>query len=280
VLEFGSLYFGDVNKPATSGTLCTLSIIQNTASGSSTVTLEDEDVYRGGLVYEDGTTGNTSDSEVILWAAAPPGPATNPTPANLATGVSRAGVSLTWTAGSGTVDSHDVYFGTAASPPFIGNQPGIGYATGTMVQAKTYYWRIDEKNTGGTTTGTVWSFTVEECMRTSSSDYTNWTTLGKPSCWCFNRQCRGDINGIISGPYWVSSLDLTLFRAAFNKTTLPAGGECADLNHIKSGPYWVSSLDLTIFRTYFNKTAVNVPCCDADTNCTLDGADKWAFWTN
>jgi len=119
---------------------------------------------------------------------------------------------------------------------------------------------------------------VTECLKNTAPEYANWVTLGKPACWCFQRQCRGDINGIKSGPYWVSSLDLDLFRLAFNKTTLPTGGACADLNHIKSGPYWVSSLDLDIFRLYFNKTTV-APC-DLNGDGILDPADKWNFWTN
>jgi hypothetical protein len=64
---------------------------------------------------------------------------------------------LSWTAGSGAT-SHDVYFGTLTSPPFIQNQTATTYDTGTMLAATTYYWRIDEKNAGGTTAGTVWSF--------------------------------------------------------------------------------------------------------------------------
>jgi hypothetical protein len=86
----------------------------------------------------------------------PPGAASSPTPADLATDVSRT-QDLSWTAGSGT-PSHDVYFGTVDPPPFIKNQTGITYDTGTMIGGITYYWRIDEKNAYDTTTGPVWSF--------------------------------------------------------------------------------------------------------------------------
>jgi hypothetical protein len=88
----------------------------------------------------------------------PPGQAVNPNPANGATNVSRT-QDLSWTAGSGAA-SHDVYFGTTNPPPFKVNQSGTTYDTGTMAAGTTYYWRIDEKNAGGTTTGTVWSFTT------------------------------------------------------------------------------------------------------------------------
>jgi hypothetical protein len=90
--------------------------------------------------------------------AAPPGQASNPNPAHSATGVS-AHASLSWTAGSGAL-SHDVYFGTANPPAFQGNQAGSTYNPGTLSAFTTYYWRINEKNSAGTTTGTVWSFTT------------------------------------------------------------------------------------------------------------------------
>ncbi len=86
----------------------------------------------------------------------PPGQASNPTPDNGVTGISIT-TDLSWTADSGAT-SHDVYFGTTNPPPFRCNQTGTTYDTGTMDTNTTYYWRIDEKNTGGTTTGDVWSF--------------------------------------------------------------------------------------------------------------------------
>jgi hypothetical protein len=86
----------------------------------------------------------------------PPGQASNPSPGNGATGVSTS-ADLSWTAGSGAT-SHDVYFGTATTPPFVQNQAGTTYDPGTLSATTTYFWRIDEKNAGGTTAGPVWSF--------------------------------------------------------------------------------------------------------------------------
>ncbi len=95
------------------------------------------------------------------WAGGapqPPGQASNPSPADAATGVSTT-ADLSWTAGSGTT-SHDVYFGTVTSPPFVQNQAETTYDPGTMAEVTTYFWRIDEVGAGGTTTGVVWSFTT------------------------------------------------------------------------------------------------------------------------
>jgi hypothetical protein len=86
----------------------------------------------------------------------PPGQASNPNPANGATGVSTT-ADLIWTTGSNAV-SHNVYFGTSSSPPFIRNQTVTTFVPDSMDTYTTYYWRIDEVNPSGTTAGTVWSF--------------------------------------------------------------------------------------------------------------------------
>ncbi len=91
-------------------------------------------------------------------SSSPPEQAANPSPANSATGVNIT-VDLSWAAGSGAT-SHDVYFGTTSPGTFRGNQAGTTFDTGTMANSTTYYWRIDEKNAYGTTTGVVWSFTT------------------------------------------------------------------------------------------------------------------------
>jgi len=65
--------------------------------------------------------------------------------------------SLSWTPGAGA-DSRDVYFGTNPTPgggELQGNQAGTTFDPGTLATSTTYYWRIDEVNAQGTTTGTV-----------------------------------------------------------------------------------------------------------------------------
>jgi hypothetical protein len=100
-------------------------------------------------------TGNWLEGVIVE----PPGQASNPNPADGATNVD-LNADLSWTAGS-FAESHDVYFGTSSSPPFIQNQTAATFDPGTMAPSTTYYWRIDEVNSWGTTTGTVWYFTTE-----------------------------------------------------------------------------------------------------------------------
>ena len=87
-----------------------------------------------------------------------PGPASSPNPGNGQSDVA-INVSLGWTAGNNT-DTHDVYFGNSINPSFVGSQSGTGFNPGTMHNNTTYYWRIDEVNTLGTTQGVIWSFTT------------------------------------------------------------------------------------------------------------------------
>ncbi len=86
----------------------------------------------------------------------PPGQASNPNPADGPRSVF-INADLSWTAGSNAV-SHDVYFGTTSPGTFRGNQTSTTFDPGTMASYTTYYWRIDEVNPSGTTTGTVWTF--------------------------------------------------------------------------------------------------------------------------
>jgi hypothetical protein len=118
--------------------------------------------FAAGTVTLGGNEGDVSSSmySVVITPAptGPPGTASNPNPTNSATSVSVNAI-LSWTPGSKAF-SHDVYFGTANPPAFQGNQTGPTYNPGALSASTTYYWRINEKNSVGTTTGTVWSFTT------------------------------------------------------------------------------------------------------------------------
>ncbi|MHC4620916.1 MAG: fibronectin type III domain-containing protein, partial [Planctomycetota bacterium] len=107
-------------------------------------------------INAEGTTTGTVWSFTTIVAA--PGQASNPSPANVATDVA-VNADLSWTAGAGAA-SHDVYFGTSSPGSYQGNQTATTFDTGTMANDTIYYWRIDEINAAGTTTGTVWSFTT------------------------------------------------------------------------------------------------------------------------
>jgi len=105
--------------------------------------------------------------EFTLTAADPPYRAHTPVPWDGATEVENS-PALKWTS-EYKAASHDIYFGSTNPPPFVVNQEVAVFDPGTLESSTTYYWRIDEKNASGTTTGDLWSF------KTSS------TTAGKTS---------------------------------------------------------------------------------------------------
>jgi hypothetical protein len=88
----------------------------------------------------------------------PPGQAGSPNPPDGAVCGSLT-PDLTWTAAP-FVTSNDVYFGTNSSPPFVGNQSSTTFQPGSLEYSTMYYWRIDERNKWGKTTGQLWSFTT------------------------------------------------------------------------------------------------------------------------
>ncbi|HUS74361.1 MAG TPA: glycoside hydrolase [Sedimentisphaerales bacterium] len=94
----------------------------------------------------------------LAGATSLPEQARNPEPDDGKTVVSRT-ADLSWIPGLYTT-SHDVYFGTSSPPPFVCNQTSTTFDTGTMDYYTAYYWRIDEANRWGKTTGVVWSFTT------------------------------------------------------------------------------------------------------------------------
>lgn len=116
----------------------------------------------------DGSRGNTQldtlwvDHMTIVTRTAGglPGAASAPSPADGATGV---GVSpeLTWSPGT-NAEWHDVYFGTESTSLLLvsDNQTDLQYAPGPLQAGTTYFWRIDEVNAMGTTTGAQWRFTT------------------------------------------------------------------------------------------------------------------------
>lgn len=126
------------------------------------------------------------------------------------------------------------------------------------------------------------SAVTEECLKATAPEYADWVLYGKPECWCYQRQCNGDADGLPLGPpVWVSQADLVILRGAINQMDpLDPGEICADFDHLKLGPpVRVTQADLAILRV-----AINVmngpPCCDNNQDCVLDGTDKYNFWTN
>jgi hypothetical protein len=160
--------------------------------------------------------------------------------------------------------------------------------TYTYVAAATYNVTVQARCIAHPTVLSVASaalaLTTEEVKSSATAIYAGWAQFGRPKCWAYPRNCRGDANGAKSGYtpstyIWVNSADLTIFQSAYNKyDSVLAGvpnGICADNNRARSGYtaatyIWVNSADLTIFQSYYNKYESITTVC-AQTN--------YHYWT-
>lgn len=110
-------------------------------------------------VAQDFGTSDFS-TTVINWdVTQTPDPATNPYPQDQAEFASINITDLFWTAGQNAA-SHDIYFGTTNPPAFIHNQVSSSFDLDMLEPNTTYYWKVDEVNSMGTTPGDIWSFTT------------------------------------------------------------------------------------------------------------------------
>ncbi len=96
-------------------------------------------------------------------SSAPPPPLptapTNPAPANAASGVSTS-TNLTWTGDTYTT-SYDVHLGTSPTPPLVSSVTTPSYTPASLAAGTTYYWQVVAKNSSGSTSSPIWSFTTQ-----------------------------------------------------------------------------------------------------------------------
>lgn len=102
---------------------------------------------------------------LILKEPAPPAKASTIIPVDDGENVSTV-PALRWLPGA-RVASHELYFGTENPPPFVSSMQDSVYLPGNLSENTIYYWKVDEVNNGGNTTGDIWTF------RTYKSDVNN-----------------------------------------------------------------------------------------------------------
>jgi hypothetical protein len=97
----------------------------------------------------------------------------------------------------------------------------------------------------------------DDCLPDTLPEYPLWVALGKPLCWCYPRQCHGDVDGQIEmGLYWVYMADLNAFRTYF-----PPGssyGPCVDFD--RDGD--IDEDDEAIITGWFGNPSVPANCLD------------------
>lgn len=105
--------------------------------------------------------------------------ATRPSPADGAARVP-IDVALSWTAGIGAV-SHDVYFGTETDITLVSQgQADTTYAPGPLEYGITYFWVVDERDSGGSVVeGDLWSFSTTLPSLPGTEDFESGYTIGQ-----------------------------------------------------------------------------------------------------
>jgi hypothetical protein len=124
--------------------------------------------YWIGVIADSGLPGTDTNDDTDTWDAQQitvtvglPGQASIVSPANGATGVD-IDADIDW-GSAARATLYDVYFGTDPTPDageLVSTTNGTIRFLSTLDYNTTYYWRIDPKNSAGTTTGAVWSFTT------------------------------------------------------------------------------------------------------------------------
>ncbi len=77
---------------------------------------------------------------------------------------------LAWKKGIGS-STHVIYFGSSNPPDSISEITGTYFQPPALEPGKTYYWRVDEKNAYGITTGTLWRFSTRELLNPQMVGY-------------------------------------------------------------------------------------------------------------
>lgn len=171
------VYFGKDVASVQNGT-----VDDDTFQGNQSGTMfdpEDEDADEDGELLpntnyywriDEVSAGGKTEGPVFQFkTAAMPAKVMMPAPIDGATDVNVAQV-LSWTSAAG-IEGFDIYFGTdeveveaadRQSAEFAGTQSTKTFDPSDVVGSTTYFWRIDPIGPGGTTTGSVFSFTTAD----------------------------------------------------------------------------------------------------------------------
>jgi hypothetical protein len=126
-------------------------------------------------------------------------------------------VTLSWPAVADAT-SYDVYFGTAAVPPFVSNVAVTTFNAGTLA-AGTYFWQIRPRNAIGVASGcTIWSFTVGDATAPSITCPAS-VMAGSPANACAAVVSYGSITATDN----CTAPSITLASGQASNTSFPVG---------------------------------------------------------
>jgi len=275
-IELGSLYVGEPNKPATSGTLCKL--LLSTSSTSCNMTIA-ANATRGRVVKEDANEASTNLTLVknLVFLTIPPAP-------QLLYGKYDwdCNVPVYW-GPSPTATSYDLersLGGGAYANVYTG--AALYKLDNTNSVVGMYRYRARATNAIGPSAWTTGpnevNVILSTCYRTSADpNYASWISLGRPICWCAppnsaGYQCDGDADGVKYLTYRVYSGDLSVLANSWKKTaaqlaadpnvtgtTYKVQGACGDIDHKAYLTYRIYSADLSVVSKNWKKADTSLP---------------------
>ena len=111
-------------------------------------------------IYEGGNLmGSTSAPMTVVVIPNPPAVPDLPSPSNQSASIS-VSTSISWNQTQTSSASYDIYFGTSSPPSFWGTVTTLQCAPSGLIPNTTYYWKVVARNTSGTATSPIWSFTT------------------------------------------------------------------------------------------------------------------------
>ena len=284
VVEMGTLYAGDANRPVLSGTLFRIDVNNRGLLGTFNLAIA-ANALRGGVVGNDGNTvpGLSFVGTPIIFAGD-----VLPTPAQIIypNYDPDCNIPIYWSpvAGATGYDLDRSANGGGAWTTIVSNL-NVTFKQDTVPVLPTYRYRVRAKNAVSDSdyrTGTFdCNAILSTCYRdglTTDPNWAQWRNLGRPDCWCKFKgagqgprgtgyQCDGDANSDTESDgvntFRVYNNDLALISSNWKKTTLQltadpnfinvanhVNGLCADVDH-KS-----ESDGVTTFRVYNKDIAI------------------------
>jgi hypothetical protein len=263
VVELGTLYSGDGNKPALSGTLFKFDVNSEGQADCNLVIAVDD--LRGGVVdssADEVAATFPTNPLYIQFGSKPDTPASITYPATHDTG--RYTVSWAASAGATGYSVEKDLDGGGYSEVY--NGAGLSFLADALEGTNTF--RVSAYNGDGTSdprTGDP--SVVTYCFGAAVTGQAEWLYAGRPRSWCYPIQCHGDADGLPEGKspniVQVGTNDLTILKAAWQKDNNniyaapdPNGG--ADFDRAEEGKspniVRVGTNDLTIMKSYWQLT--------------------------
>ena len=119
-------------------------------------------ISNNGHILAQASFNGGSVQYVDLFPTGSPAAPTLDAPANGLTGTPQTVTLLTWETAIGAT-SYDVYFGTSPTPALLTNVTASTYTPAALASNTTYYWQVVAKNSAGTASSAVYSFTTLNC---------------------------------------------------------------------------------------------------------------------